>query len=109
MNQALDTLKDLTPAQLTTHLQEMAPAVLEAKAAYDALIREQRLYTAARELLTDGVWVGDMVQVEDTGSTPHRVELNVGGYVHLQPYVRGKAAGLPIALWEVGRITRIDQ
>lgn len=65
METTLEDLKDKNLAELTTHLQEMAPSVLEAKARYDALIAEQRLFLAARALKESGLWIGQKIRLLD--------------------------------------------
>ena len=63
MNIQLEDLKDKNLVELTTHLQGMAQDVLDAKARYDALIQEQRVYTQARDFKGLGLWPGDRIQI----------------------------------------------
>ncbi|NVO33550.1 hypothetical protein [Hymenobacter lapidiphilus] len=104
----LQDLKDKTTLHLTNRLMEIAPAVLEAHAAYNALAREQRLLTTARELLTDGIWIGDHVRTDETGKMEFLITLDGVGHPQLQPLRNGKPNGSPLFLWQVGRVERID-
>ncbi|SNR91916.1 hypothetical protein [Hymenobacter mucosus] len=104
----LDELKDKTTAELSTRLHHLAIPVLEAKKKYDALRLEQALCQSARELHTDGVWIGDFVRTQEKPSITYQVQLSATGHAQLQPVVRGKGAGAPLLLWEVGRIEKID-
>lgn len=108
MNEQLEGLKTKTTAELSKRLHELAIPVLAAKKNYDALRLEQALCQSARELHTDGVWVGDFVRTQETPGVTYRVQLHTSGHVQLQPVVRGKDAGTPLLLWEVGRIEKID-
>lgn len=101
----LDDLKDLNTAELSCHLQDMAKSVLDAKDKYYDLLKEQRLYTAARELHTDGIWIGDTVRTAETGKRLYRVELSDTSHVQLQPL--GKTTSPAVMLWEVGGIERV--
>lgn len=59
----IEDLKTKPYGEICAACAEVGPQVLDAKARYDALAAEHRMYTTARELIGHGIWIGDRVQL----------------------------------------------